>query len=147
MTLKPFVLRQGLILKQDFVLLKQSCINLEAVLILLKQPCLILLWHHQNHVCIHSHSSPFWWWQSSDFFSTSSKDTWFTFSPFLMMTLIIKLILFYIIKTCMIHILPLVDDDDHCRLRATTTKNIYLYIVLLPLGFGMFAYMRQLKIS
>jgi len=37
----------------------------------------------------------------------------FTLSPFLMMTIIIKWFLFSIIKTCMIHILPLFYDDNH----------------------------------
>jgi len=34
-----------------------------------------------------------------------------------------------------------------CRLGATTTKNIHLYIVLLPFCFAMITYMRQLNIS
>ena len=40
-----------------------------------------------------SHSPPFLWWQSlsSEFFSTSSKPTCFTFSPFLMMATICRL--------------------------------------------------------
>ena len=82
------------------------------MLIHLKRPCLILLWHHQNHHTFtfspflmmtikwflfwhdqdmhDSHSPPL----SSKFFLTSSKPTWFTFSPFLMMTTIIQGLIF-----------------------------------------------------
>ena len=67
-------------LETRLCLLKQSWINLEANAYPLKWPCLILLWHHQNS-CIHT----------------------FTFSHFLMMTIIIKKILFDFIKTCMIY--------------------------------------------
>ena len=37
----------------------------------------------------------------------------FTFSLFFMMTIIIKQTLFSIIETCMIHILPLFDNENH----------------------------------
>jgi len=78
-------------------LLKQSCINLEVMLILWSNFVWFFFWHHQNHVHIHSHSLPFWWWQTCDFFSTPWKLAWFTFSPFL------KKILLDIIKIFMIY--------------------------------------------
>jgi len=50
-----------------------------------------------------------------DYSLTSSKSCIHTFiiSPFLMMTIIIKWILLSIIKTCIIHILPLFDDENN----------------------------------
>ena len=153
-------------MKQGFVFWSNLELILKQIAYPLKRPCLILLRHHQNHHTftfspflmmtikwflfrhhqdMHDSHFPlcqvnsFWHHQNQHdlhsppffmmttiiqglIFLTSSKFSWFTFSPFLMMT-------------------------TTCRLGATTTKNIYLYIVLLPLGFGMFAYMRQLKIS
>jgi len=120
MTLKPFwkfkFKAWSLVnLETRLCLLKQSWINLEANVYPLKQPCLILLWHHQNHhtftfspflimtikwflfniiKTMHDpHSSPFLWWRSlsSKFSLTSSKPAWFTFSPFFMMTITYRL--------------------------------------------------------
>jgi len=108
-------------LEARLCLLKQSYINLET-----NVSCLILLWHHQNHVYIHSHSPHFLWWQWSDFFLTSSKHTWFTFFPSLTLTLIIKQILFDIIKACMIYIFSLFEMTNTCRLGATKKKSIFI---------------------
>jgi len=66
----------------NLVLILKQCLTFECLLKWSwKQRCLIILWHHQNHVFIHSQSPPFWWWQSlsSEFFSTSSKPTLFTY--------------------------------------------------------------------
>ena len=80
------------ILNQGFVCWNNLVLILKQMLILWSG----LVWFFFG-IIIHSHSSPFLWWQSSDFFSISSKHAWFTFSPF------VKQILFYIIKTCMIY--------------------------------------------
>ena len=87
----------------SLVLILRQCLTFKY---LLKQPCcLILLWHHQNPVFIHSHSPLFDDDNQVISFRHHQNNAWSTFSPFLMMTLIIKQILFDIIKTCMIYIL------------------------------------------
>jgi len=90
----------------NIVLILKQCLTFECLLKWSwKQPCLIILWYHQNLVFKHSQSPPFWWWQSlsSEFFSALSKPALFTFSLFLMMRIIIKQILFGIIKTWNLH--------------------------------------------
>ena len=112
-------------------------LNLEC---LLKQPCLIILWHHQNPVFIHSHSPFSLLWQSLSikFYLASSKPAWFIFSPFLMMAIIIKWILFGIIKTWNLH-------DSYSppflwwQSSVRSKKNIYVGR-LLPLDFAMISY-------
>ena len=68
----------------NLVLILKQCLTFECLLKWSwKQPCLVILWHHQNHVFIHSQSPPFLWRQSlsSEFFSTSSKPALFTSIP------------------------------------------------------------------
>ena len=94
------VLSQKLILNESWsntCLLKQSCLNLEVML---------NLWMFVEVIL---KANLF------DYSLTSSKSCIYTFtiSPFLMMTIIIKWILLSIIKTCIIHILPLFDDENN----------------------------------
>ena len=113
-------------LESRLYLLKQSCINIKAkwalfdssfdiIKIMYTYIHILPLFDDDKHVIssrhhqsLHDlHSLPF----SSKFFLTSSKSSWFTFSPFLMMT-------------------------TTCRLGATTKqnkKNIYLHIIYSPL--------------
>ena len=127
-------------------LILKQCLTFEC---LLKQPC-INSTLASSKPCIHT----------------------FTFSPFLMMTILIKWILFGIIKNCKIHILPLFYDDNHYQVNSfrhhqnlkpawfifslflmmTTicrlgVKRISIWVILLPLYFAMISYMKQLKIS
>jgi len=89
-----------LILKQDFVcwrnlvLILKQCLTFEATLF--------------------------------DSFLASSKSCihTFTFSPFLMMTIIIKWFLFSIIKTSMIHKIPMIDVSEKKYSYRKTSVNV-----------------------
>ena len=90
-----------LVLKQCLIfecLLKQPCISLEAML---------NLWMFVEATLF-----------DSTLASSKSYIHTFTFSPFFMRTIVIKWILFCIMKTCMIHILPLFGDDNHYQVNS-----------------------------